>query len=682
MLDQLRSPARTIGPTSAAPSLHPPYRPDIDGLRAVAVLSVVIYHALPRWLGGGFVGVDIFFVISGYLISTIIFGGLERGDFSFVDFYRRRIKRIFPSLLTVLAAALIFGWFALLSDEFAMLGKATVAGAGFVANFLFRQDSVYFAGTAIMKPLLHLWSLGVEEQFYIVWPLLVWALWKARFNFLSFTLVIAAISFIENVSIVGPDPVGAFFLPQTRFWELMAGSALAYAALRSRGASGAMPAAGRRANLQSVAGLALIGFAVGYTVTDNFPGWWALPPVAGAMLLIGAGPDALVNRLILSSRVMVWFGLISFPLYLWHWPLLSLQRIVGAYAPPPADRLRMVALAIALAWLTYRFIERPIRTSGGGLMTPALLAAGMAAIGVAGAATYALGGFDGHGYRSADRSAFSAYFEDDAPGWHYLVEQKLDEKFRADCNFLLPPDSPWTSRIPRARIDDSCWRRDAAKAHAVFLWGDSHAQMLYYGLKNNLPPDWQVMIVASSGCPPDAGVSEDSPILYCQRSNWFALNAIRQTRPDVVIAARVDSHDRDRMIALADALQTMGAKTVLMPGPVPQWDAPLPKIVLRRLWDETPERTFVGLNRGIVQENEKLVQDFARFPDPRFVDLFKFFCNESGCLTRVDPDRQTGLASFDFGHLTPVASDYLARNLLAKAVVDAADAANPPPLRP
>jgi len=675
VLDQPRPEARTIGPTSVAPAIHPPYRPDIDGLRAVAVLSVVVYHALPRWLGGGFVGVDIFFVISGYLISTIIFGGLERGDFSFVDFYRRRIKRIFPSLLSVLAAALIFGWFALLSDEYAMLGKATAAGAAFVANFLFRQDSVYFAGAAIMKPLLHLWSLGVEEQFYIVWPLLVWALWKARFNFLVFTLLIAAISFIENVSIVGPDPVGAFFLPHTRFWELMAGSALAYVALHSRNAGGSKTKT--LANLQSVAGLGLIVFAVAYTVTDNFPGWWALPPVAGAMLLIGAGPEALVNRWVLSNRVMVWFGLISFPLYLWHWPLLSLQRIVGAYAPPPADRLRMVALAIALAWLTYRFIERPIRTSGGGLRTPALLAAGMALMGMAGAATYSLGGFDGRGYRTADKSAFSTYFEDDAPGWHYLVKQGLDEKFRADCNFLLPPDNPWTSRIPRAQIDETCWRRDAAKAHAVFLWGDSHAQMLYYGLKNNLPADWQVLIVASSGCPPDVNVTEDSPTLYCQRSNWFALNAIRQAKPDVVIAARVDGHERDRMIALADALETMGAKTVLMPGPVPQWDAPLPKIVLRRLWDDTPERTVVGLNRGIVQESEKLEQDFAHSPDPRFVDLFRFFCNESGCLTRVDADRQTGLASFDFGHLTPIASDYLAKNLLAKAVVDAATAARP-----
>ena len=168
--------------------IHPKYRPDIDGLRAVAILLVVMFHAFPNLVPGGFIGVDVFFVISGFLISTIVISNLEKNSFSFLEFYSRRIKRIFPALILVLVTCFTFGWFALLSDEYAMLGKATAAGAAFVANFLFRQDSVYFAGAAIMKPLLHLWSLGVEEQFYIVWPLLVWALWKARFNFLVFTL--------------------------------------------------------------------------------------------------------------------------------------------------------------------------------------------------------------------------------------------------------------------------------------------------------------------------------------------------------------------------------------------------------------------------------------------------------------------------------------------------------------
>ena len=371
---------------------------------------------------------------------------------------------------------------------------------------------------------------------------------------------------------------------------------------------------------------------------------------------------------------MIWFGMISFPLYLWHWPMLSMLRVVGAYAPPPIDRLRVVALAVALAWLTYRFVEKPIRASRSAIMAPALLVAAMSLIGLAGAATYAFNGIDGHGFRSADKSAFTAYFEDDAPDWHYLREQRLDQNFRADCSFLAPPDSPaGASRIPREAIGKSCWERDPAKTHVVFLWGDSHAQMLYFGLNNNLPATWQVMIVASPGCAPDTSATQESTTLYCQRSNWFALKTIGEVKPDVVIPVRVDSHDHDEMIATAAALKAIGAKSVVLPGPVPQWDAPLPKIVLRRLWDDTPERTLVGLNQAIVWENRKLEAAFAQSANSHFVDLFKFFCDDAGCLTRIDGDRQSGLTSFDFGHLTPATSNYLARNLLAKVVTDAAE---------
>jgi peptidoglycan/LPS O-acetylase OafA/YrhL len=175
---------------------HPKYRADIDGLRAIAVLSVVCFHAFPVRLKGGFIGVDIFFVISGYLISTIIFDNLERDSFSFVEFYSRRIKRIFPALLLVLIACLAFGWFALLADEYKQLGKHIAAGAGFVSNFVFWNESGYFDNAAETKPLLHLWTLGIEEQFYIIWPLLLWAAWKRKFNLLTITLVIAIISFL------------------------------------------------------------------------------------------------------------------------------------------------------------------------------------------------------------------------------------------------------------------------------------------------------------------------------------------------------------------------------------------------------------------------------------------------------------------------------------------------------
>src|SRR6188768_2812844 len=178
--------------------LHPKYRPDIDGLRAVAVLAVVAFHAFPGRLSGGFIGVDVFFVISGYLISTIIFENLDKGTFSFAEFYARRIKRIFPALLIVLAASVVAGWYTLLADEYKQLGKHVAAGAGFVSNLVFWAEAGYFDLTSPAKPLLHLWSLGIEEQFYIVWPLLLWIAWKQKFSLLTLSVCVAILSFSLN----------------------------------------------------------------------------------------------------------------------------------------------------------------------------------------------------------------------------------------------------------------------------------------------------------------------------------------------------------------------------------------------------------------------------------------------------------------------------------------------------
>jgi len=178
---------------------HPKYRPDIDGLRGIAVLSVVASHAFPNKISGGFIGVDIFFVISGFLISTIIFNNLEKGTFSFYEFYARRIKRIYPALFVVLFACLIFGWFALLPEEYKQLGKHTAGGAGFIANFILWSEAGYFDNSAETKPLLHLWSLGIEEQFYIIWPFLLWFLWKKKFNLLTISVIILfAVSRIQK----------------------------------------------------------------------------------------------------------------------------------------------------------------------------------------------------------------------------------------------------------------------------------------------------------------------------------------------------------------------------------------------------------------------------------------------------------------------------------------------------
>jgi len=370
---------------------HPKYRRDIDGLRAVAVLSVVAFHAFPEWIKGGFIGVDVFFVISGYLISTIIYENLDRGTFSFTEFYLRRVKRIFPALLLVLVSCYAFGWFSLLGDEYMQLGKHIAGGAGFVSNLVLWSESGYFDNAADTKPLLHLWSLGVEEQFYIFWPLLLWFSYRVRLDLLSIGILVALLSFGLNLHQVKVDAIADFYSPQTRFWELMLGSILAWVTLYKPNFTAAnAPRLERWSSTMSVVAALLLAF--GFWHIDKrlgFPGKWALVPVLSAVLLIFAGPGAWVNRVILSNRIAVWIGLISFPLYLWHWPLLTYARILHSKVPAAPVRGAIVLVSIVLAWLTYRLVERPVRLGRrrAGFKVAALVAL-MPVVGVVGYDTF------------------------------------------------------------------------------------------------------------------------------------------------------------------------------------------------------------------------------------------------------------------------------------------------------
>ncbi len=360
---------------------HLKYRSDIDGLRAIAVLAVVAYHAFPRWMPGGFVGVDIFFVISGFLISTIIFGSLTGEGFNYREFYARRIRRIFPALVLMLAATFAFGWYVLLADEFRQLGRHVLASAGFVSNLVLWSEAGYFDTAAESKPLLHLWSLAVEEQFYIFWPLLLGLAWRRKGRAVLVLMGVAtALSFVLNVALVHRHPDAAFYSPLSRVWELAAGALLAYAGLLRQPYRSPL-----RRELNSVAGLLMIIAGLVLIHRGNaFPGWWALLPVLGACLCISAGPGAWLNKHLLGSRLLVWFGLISYPLYLWHWPLLAYARVIEGATPVRSIRIAAVATAIALAWLTYRFVERSVRRREGVAVVRGLVG-GMLVLAVLGA---------------------------------------------------------------------------------------------------------------------------------------------------------------------------------------------------------------------------------------------------------------------------------------------------------
>ncbi len=441
---------------------HPKYRPDIDGLRALAVLSVVAFHAFPGWVKGGFIGVDVFFVISGYLISTIIFANLDKGTFSFSEFYARRIKRIFPALLLVLIASYAFGWFTLLADEYKQLGKHIAAGAGFVSNIILWNEAGYFDNSAETKPLLHLWSLGIEEQFYIVWPPLLWFAWKRKFGFLTITILLAIASFYLNIEGVKNDSVATFYSPQTRFWELFSGSILAWVNLYKKGAFSRKTLS----NILSFLGLLLLVYGFWRINKDfSFPGKWATVPVLGTVLIISAGPKAWINRTILSNRLAVWFGLISFPLYLWHWTLLTFARIVESEVPNVNIRIAAVILAIALSWLTYKLVERPIRLGAHNRLKVSGLVFLMLSVGYVGYQTYGEDGFPLRNSlsKNGENNLLIQAIKDDNPISHAdcMGMYNLKDKIRF-CNVS-------TTTKPK-----------------IALIGDSHARAFYDGLSEIL----------------------------------------------------------------------------------------------------------------------------------------------------------------------------------------------------
>jgi peptidoglycan/LPS O-acetylase OafA/YrhL len=409
---------------------HLKYRPDIDGLRAIAVLAVVAFHAFPDLMTGGFIGVDIFFVISGFLITTIIYHDLDNGTFKFSLFYSRRIKRIFPALILVLIFCYAIGWFVLLSDEFKQLGKHIAAGAGFIANLVLWNEAGYFDNAADTKPLLHLWSLGIEEQFYIAWPLVIWFSYKHKFNLIVITIVICTISFLWNIAWIQREAVTTFFFPQTRFWELLVGAALAWCSNYGGEIKGRVTSlklihsiigVKKRhwSDVLSIAGLLLLFY--GFLVINKnvpFPGIWALVPTIGATLIIAAGSSALVNQKFLANKVLVSIGLISFPLYLWHWPLLTFFRIIESKEPHVTIRIMLVCVSFFLAWFTYRFIETPFRVvNSRNQIKVGFLIVSMFIVGYLGFNAYERSGLP---FRIKDREAFEAYFENSPPNFKFF----------------------------------------------------------------------------------------------------------------------------------------------------------------------------------------------------------------------------------------------------------------------
>jgi peptidoglycan/LPS O-acetylase OafA/YrhL len=627
------------------------YRPDIDGLRAIAVLAVVGFHYFPGRVPGGFIGVDVFFVISGYLITNILLRSLQNGAFSIAGFYGRRVRRIFPALVVILAASFMLGWAVLMPVEFKQLGKQIVAAALFVPNFLFWSQAGYF-DNPLAKPLLHLWSLGIEEQFYIVWPMLLWFIWTRRWPLLSTIAGIVLVSFAMNVVVTNSNPTAGFYSPVTRAWELGLGALLACWRTSMEGES----TLGNR-------GLSMIGLLmIGATIllldkTKTFPGWWAAVPVLGTCLVIIAGSSSLLNRRLLSFPVLVWIGLISYPLYLWHWVLLTFARAGMGHGLTAIYRIGLILLSIVLADLTYRFVEKPIRSGGIRPLKIATLTASLAIVAVIGSQVWRNDGFpiryNGALEAMAGEPAAAAKARKALLTYSY---DYLGNALRGKC---------WLSRQDNAAFD-ACLPEASSSKRRVLIWGDSHAARLYPGAK--LDADLKVGLTALDVCPPTLKAVDGG----CLPMNQKVLSLVKKNPPDVVIlfaawfkyplvftkggvsdAGAIGPHTEAMLqgtVELTKEIRKAGVDRVIVVGPPPHWANDLPKVVYEHWVRLSPSRR---LNVGLEPDAFKLDRLMRQQSWPRGVAYFSMtdaLCDDNGCLTYAPGSEE--LISYDYGHLT------------------------------
>jgi peptidoglycan/LPS O-acetylase OafA/YrhL len=429
------------------------YRRDIDGLRAIAVTSVVLFHAELAPLRGGFIGVDIFFVISGYLITTIIAGEIQSDKFSLMRFYDRRIRRIFPALFCVLLFTTITAYLLEMPGPFDDFCKSLVATASFVSNIIFWRQTGYFDAPALEKPLLHTWSLAVEEQFYIFFPLTLMLIYKKCNGKLLFVLgIFTLLSFIACVCATYFSPTSAFFLAPMRAWELLIGSILAIANFPLISQKNVLEAI-------SVIGLALIVYAAAFFNEGTlFPGAAAAIPTAGAALLIYSGAEGgtRISRF-LALKPFVAIGLISYSLYLWHWPLLVFAQIFEVGEVSSAERVVVVAVSLLLAALSWKYVEAPFRA-------PSKIPRGP----MIGGAAVAMSAFIGFGL-----------FGHWSGGWPGRLPTRVQEIAAYAYTGAGNPRQNECLASPELSIsaEAACVYGGSAKP-SYALWGDSHASTL------------------------------------------------------------------------------------------------------------------------------------------------------------------------------------------------------------
>lgn len=457
---------------------RPKYRPDVDGMRALAILSVLFFHAFPESLPGGFVGVDIFFVISGYLISSIIFRGLTLGSFSFFDFYARRVRRIFPAVTAVLLGSFLLGFYLLSPEELQDLVRESPYAAFFLENWrLYVTTGGYWETATELKPFMHFWSLGVEEQYYIFYPLICFLLWKVSAKrFLLSLLVMLTISLVLCLYDTYNDPVRAFYSLHSRFWELLIGGVLAYVELQWPQYKEKFGLVSKD-SLISALGVALILLSIiFFEEGKDFPGWRAIFPTLGSVLIIAAGSEAWLNKYLFSNRIAVFIGLISYPLYLWHWPFISIFRNnLAGDTPQGWLAVILIACSFVMAYLTYALIERPMRSRKATWQMVVCLVVVLALVSL--------------GFKTALRKSDALNQTYLYSGLDETVQEALKKPNRSERS-----DRQCTVLFGKGY--SVC--RTIGEAPRILIFGDSHAQLMwnYIGRDQTAP---SLYLVASGG---------------------------------------------------------------------------------------------------------------------------------------------------------------------------------------
>jgi len=627
------------------------YRPDIDGLRAFAVIAVVFYHAFPNLLPGGFIGVDVFFVISGFLISSIIFSELDTQSFKFSSFYARRIKRIFPALIVILLVSFVVGWFLLFENELKQLGDHVSRAALFLSNFILWYETGYFDNAAETKPLLHLWSLGIEEQFYIVWPLVAWFLWRLKDRKSIAISILIVISFAWNMWQAEHDLTHDFYSPLTRFWELLAGALIAASAnLLKQHATWQS-----HANHRAMLGALLLLFGVAYINANmKFPGVWAGVPVVGAALLISAHTSAWVNRAVLANRLLVWIGAISYPLYLWHWPILSFARIVEGGAPNAQMRISAVLASVLLAWLTFVCIERPIRLQWRAPYKTAVLLVCMLFVAFLGNSAHETNGYPDRDIVTTRQVKYAGDIDHDE--FHDYFKKHF---FTCEQNSIRDASSAWRGMI-------RCFQSKQGKSVDIVLLGDSHAEHLFIGMAEALP-DKNVAFY-SSGALPMSGQWRQEPV--------FAHLLSEKNVSAVFVAGMWPTQSKEALTyttmtteldAAINALLGTGKHVVLL-GDVPQFDfepqtCKFARPLRQSIRCEMPKSEFT---KKSMRYQDALGEVKLRNPQIKLISLADFVCNDKTC-SMVDGNT---LLFRDNNHLNIPGSQSIGLKLAQKIKTD------------